>query len=90
VAVLRSRPRNESRISTDGFAASSARMPESYNDVSVWSVDGFVKRVEWCTLSRLPTSLAYSSRTSCSSGLSSGSVSCAYRFESIDESIIAV
>jgi hypothetical protein len=77
VAVLRSRPRNESRISTEGFAASSARIPESYNDVSVWSVDRFVKRKKQCTLSRLPTNLAYSSRTSCSSGLSSGSFSCA-------------
>ena len=46
--------------------------------------------VECCTLSRLPTSLAYSSRTSCSSGLSSGSFSGAYRLESIDESMIAV
>jgi hypothetical protein len=45
VAVLRSRPRKESRISTDGFAASSARMPESYS-VSTWSIDRFMKRVE--------------------------------------------
>lgn len=39
VAVLRSRPRNESRISTEGFAASSARIPESYRS-SAWSIDG--------------------------------------------------
>jgi hypothetical protein len=90
VAVLRSRPRNESKISTEGFAASSARIPESYNKVSVLSFAGFVGKFRSRTLSRLPTNLAYSSRTSCSSGLSSGSFSWAYRFESIDDSMIAV
>jgi hypothetical protein len=44
VAVLRSRPRNESRISTDGFAASSARIPESYS-LSVCSVHGINGRI---------------------------------------------
>jgi hypothetical protein len=34
VAVFRSRPRNESRISIDGLAASSASIPESYTAVS--------------------------------------------------------
>jgi hypothetical protein len=34
VAVFLSRPRRESRISIEGFAASSARMPESYVVVS--------------------------------------------------------
>lgn len=34
VAVFRSRPRNESRISMEGLAASSARIPESYFVVS--------------------------------------------------------
>jgi hypothetical protein len=36
VAVLRSRPRNESRISTEGFAASSANIPESYDKMSAF------------------------------------------------------
>jgi len=40
VAVLRSRPRSESRISTEGFAASSARMLESWS----WGVSKFCWR----------------------------------------------
>jgi hypothetical protein len=34
VAVFRSRPRSESRISIEGLAASSARIPDSYTVVS--------------------------------------------------------
>lgn len=87
MAVFLSRPRKESKISTEGFAASSARISESYKAVSFQSLHDQSRTGGSLTLSRLPTNLAYSSRTSCSSGLSSGSFSLACRLESIDTSM---
>lgn len=86
VAVFRSRPRRESRISIDGFAANSARISESCTKCQRCSIvnRSLMRR----TLSRLPTSLAYSSSTACSVGLSSGSFSFACRLDSSDESMV--
>ena len=88
VVVFLSRPRNASRISFDGLVASSAKIPESCRAVSRLSERNC--RRETQTLSRFPTRFAYSSRTSCSSGLSSSSPFVAgARLESVETSMVS-